>query len=92
MMQKVGACFIMLGCRATVSLAVGKLVVGWRLVHAEVARARLDDASEVDADYYKGKLASARFFCAEVLPELGADRRIIESGTLALMDVDEACF
>ena len=45
-----------------------------------------------DVEFYAGKLASARFYCAEVLPEIGTDRRIIEAGTLDLMDVPEEAF
>ena len=94
MMGKVGDSLYHVGLHGNrILFAVGKLVVGWRLlVHAELAQSKLGDASGADADFYAGKVASARFFCAEVLPELGADRRIIEAGTLDLMNVDEAAF
>ena len=94
MMGKVQASLYHVGLQGNrILLALGKLVVGWRLVaHAEVAQARLGDATGSDQAFYTGKVASARFFCAEILPEIGADRRVIEGGTLALMDVPEEAF
>jgi hypothetical protein len=94
MMGKVGESLYHVGLQGNrVLFALGKLVVGWRLVvHAEIAHARSQDATGTDAAFYRGKVASARFYCAEILPELGADRRIIEAGTLDSMDVPEEAF
>jgi hypothetical protein len=78
-----------------VLLALGDLLVGWLLQRqAAVALAALErgDLSDADREFYQGKVAAARFFAHEVLPRLGADRRIVESTTLDLMDVDEAAF
>jgi hypothetical protein len=94
MMGKVGESLYHVGLQGNrILFAVGKLVVGWRLVvHAELAAERVESAGGADAAFYAGKVASARFYCAEVLPEIGADRRIIEASSLDLMDVDEAAF
>jgi alkylation response protein AidB-like acyl-CoA dehydrogenase len=75
-------------------LALGDLVVGWLLVRqAEVAlRALAGEISAADASFYEGKVAGARFFAAEVLPRLGADRRVIESATLDTMDLSDDAF
>jgi alkylation response protein AidB-like acyl-CoA dehydrogenase len=75
-------------------LAVGDLVVGWLLQRqAEVAVRGLDgDRSAADRAFYTGKVAAARFFAREVLPRIGADRRIIESADLDLMDLPEEAF
>jgi len=75
-------------------LALGDLLVGWLLQRqATVALAALNrDVSEADRAFYTGKIAVAKFFAAEVLPNVGADRRIIESATTELMQLDEAAF
>jgi alkylation response protein AidB-like acyl-CoA dehydrogenase len=75
-------------------LAVGDLVVGWLLQRqADVAlRSLSGDVPAVDRAFYAGKVAAARFFAREVLPRIGADRRIIESTDLDLMDLPEDAF
>jgi hypothetical protein len=74
-------------------LSLGDLVVGWLLLRqAEVAGAALDAGAGKDEAFYLGKLAAARFFSTNVLPELTASRRIIETATLDLMDLPEEAF
>src|SRR6266536_5341664 len=75
-------------------LALGHLVVGWLLQkQADIAlRALGQEQSPADQAFYEGKVAAARFFAHEVLPRIGADRRIIESTTLELMDLPEEVF
>jgi hypothetical protein len=51
-----------------------------------------DGVSAADRAFYEGKVAAARFFAHEVLPRLGADRRIIESTTLDVMDLPDESF
>jgi hypothetical protein len=78
-----------------VLLAVGDVLVGWLLQRqAAVALTALaaDGVSNADRAFYQGKVAAATFFAHEVLPRLGADRRIVESTTLDLMDADEDVF
>ena len=75
-------------------LALGDLVVGWLLQRqAEVALTALaGEVSAADKAFYTGKVAAARFFAREVLPRIGADRRIIEGTDLDLMDLPEEAF
>ncbi|WP_430779681.1 acyl-CoA dehydrogenase [Actinoplanes sp. G11-F43] len=75
-------------------LALGDVVLAWLLLRqAEVALNALNgEVSETDQKFYTGKVAAARFFTREVLPRIGADRRIIENTTLDLMDLDEDAF
>jgi alkylation response protein AidB-like acyl-CoA dehydrogenase len=75
-------------------LALGDLVVAWLLQRqADVAlRALGGEVSAADRAFYEGKVAAARFFAHEVLPRIGADRRIIESTSLDLMDLPEEAF
>src|SRR3954466_7891200 len=57
-------------------MGVGDLVVGWLLLRqAEVALTKLEQgASGRDASFYQGKVASAKWFAANVLPELHSKR------------------
>jgi alkylation response protein AidB-like acyl-CoA dehydrogenase len=75
-------------------LALGDVVVGWLLQRqADVAlRALGHEVSEADRAFYQGKIAAAKFFAHEVLPRVGADRRVIESTTLEAMDLPEEAF
>jgi alkylation response protein AidB-like acyl-CoA dehydrogenase len=75
-------------------LALGDLIIAWLLQRqAEVAlRALAGEPSAADKAFYEGKVAAARFFAHEVLPRIGADRRIIESTNLELMDLAEDAF
>ena len=63
-----------------VLLAVGDVLIGWRLLdQALVAQAALETAhSAQDAPFYEGKIATAAFFAANMLPPLAAVRRIVE--------------
>jgi hypothetical protein len=45
-----------------------------------------------DRDFYTGKLAVARWFARNVLPELSARRAVIEAADTSLMDVPESAF
>jgi alkylation response protein AidB-like acyl-CoA dehydrogenase len=75
-------------------MAVGDLTIGWRLlVQAQVALAALDagpDAS--DAEFYVGKVATARFFAANVLPLLSGVRSVLCALDYDVMELDEAAF
>jgi alkylation response protein AidB-like acyl-CoA dehydrogenase len=76
-------------------LALGDLIVGWLLARqAEVAQARLDEGggSAADLAFYEGKIATARFFAATVLPRLATEREIAEATTLDLMELPEEAF
>ncbi|MET7706182.1 acyl-CoA dehydrogenase [Micromonospora sp. NPDC005413] len=75
-------------------LAIGDLVVGWLLQkQADVAlKALTGEVSAADKAFYTGKVAAARFFAREVLPRIGADRRIIEGTDLDIMDLPEEAF
>jgi hypothetical protein len=82
-------------------MALGDLVIGWLLVRqAEVAIKALDGGGGSGADlarpsdeaFYRGKVAAAGFFAEVVLPRLAADREIVESTSLDLMDLPEDAF
>jgi alkylation response protein AidB-like acyl-CoA dehydrogenase len=76
-------------------LSVGDLLIGWLLLRgAEVAGRALADGSAAgrDAAFYKGKVVAARWFAANVLPELKTRRTIVESTGLGLMELPEEAF
>jgi alkylation response protein AidB-like acyl-CoA dehydrogenase len=75
-------------------LSVADLLIGWLLLwHAEIALDALNSgASQRDAAFYRGKVASATFFAETVLPRLAADRVVVESQSLAAMELDEEAF
>ncbi len=62
-------------------MAVGDLLVGWLLLRqAEVALTALGgEPSARDEPFYEGKVAVARFFARTVLPQLTAQRAIVEN-------------
>ncbi len=75
-------------------MACGDLVTAWLLLRqAEVALTALDGSpSAKDQKFYAGKVATAKWFAANVLPELASKRAIAEATDLDLMDLDEASF
>jgi alkylation response protein AidB-like acyl-CoA dehydrogenase len=73
-------------------LAVGDLIIGWRLLaQANVAQAALT-AAKGDEAFYRGKVATATFFAANMLPNLAAVRGIIENLDDDIMTLPEAAF
>ena len=72
---------------------IAELVIGWLLVRqAEVALAKKPTASKEDQAFYEGKMASARFYCQNALPNLALSKSMIEKGTLDLMEVATEAF
>jgi hypothetical protein len=66
--------------------------VGLLMRQAEVALAKLAGDPGKDKAFYEGKVASAKFFVANVLPKITAELAIARSVDLSLMDLDEAAF
>jgi alkylation response protein AidB-like acyl-CoA dehydrogenase len=75
-------------------MAVGDLLVGWLLLRqADVALTALGgDVTPKDQAFYEGKVGAARFFAKTVLPQLSAQRTIVETADNSLMDLPEAAF
>ena len=73
--------------------ATAEVVIGWLLLRqAVVAAGRRETAAEKDRDFYQGKLAAVRFYVRNVLPGVTLTRKLIEQGTLELLDVPEGAF
>ena len=72
-------------------LAVGDLLIGWRLLaQANVAAAALAEGK--DENFYRGKIATAAFFASNLLPGLSSVRSIIEDIDDEIMQLPEAAF
>jgi alkylation response protein AidB-like acyl-CoA dehydrogenase len=73
--------------------STAELVIAWLLVRqAQLAEQKLPNAVGSDRNFYTGKMASARFFCQNVLPQITLRRKLIENSDLALLDVPEEAF
>ncbi len=76
-----------------VLLALADVVVAWLLVrHAAIAVAKLPKAKASDKAFYTGKIASARWWCKNVLPGVTLTRKLVQGSDLALMDLAEDAF
>ena len=74
-------------------MAAGDLVIGWLLMRqAEVALAALPSATGSDVAFYEGKVEAAKWFAANRLPLLAAERAVAEATTLDLMSLPEEAF
>ena len=75
-------------------LASGDLIIGWLLIRqAEVALAALDaGASGRDEAFYRGKVESAKWFAANRLPLVAAERAIAEATEGSIMEIPEEAF
>ena len=75
-------------------MMVGDMVIGWLLLRqAEVAQAALaEGASDKDKDFYAGKIEAAKWFAANRLPLLTAEKVAALNTTSDLMDLPEGAF
>ncbi|MRR39450.1 acyl-CoA dehydrogenase, partial [bacterium] len=88
--------FGMIGFFATRILhATGHILAAKLLLeHAIIAQKKVDElgAEHFDYPYYAGKVASAKFFCHNILPSVGAILRVIKEGDNSVMEVPEETF
>ncbi|MFL5348595.1 MAG: acyl-CoA dehydrogenase [Hyalangium sp.] len=93
LMGKLGESLYHVGMQGNrVLMSVAEVIIGWLLVrHAAVALERTK-ANPGDKAFYAGKLASARWYCREVLPQLSHAARMVEQSALDLMEVPEEAF
>ncbi len=75
-------------------MSLGDLAIAWLLLRqADVALTALKgDVSDRDKAFYEGKVATAKFFAAQRLPLISAERAIAEATTMDLMDLPEESF
>ncbi|HHW62246.1 MAG TPA: acyl-CoA dehydrogenase [Syntrophomonadaceae bacterium] len=75
---------------ATSMLYAGSLI----LDQALLADSKLKELGEdhYDANYYKGKVASARFYIKNVVPKIGFIRKAFEIADTSAIDIGDECF
>jgi alkylation response protein AidB-like acyl-CoA dehydrogenase len=73
-------------------MAVGDIITAWLLLRqADIALAKIPNAGK-DLEFYNGKVASAKFFVANYLPQIAADRKIVEATDNSIMNISDAAF
>ena len=70
----------------------GIVLGGWQMARAAAIAVAKIDAGDADADFYKAKLTTARFFADHVLSKAQALRDAIVEGSDAVMALEEAQF
>ncbi len=68
----------------------GLVLGGWLLARSADVAARRLAQGDTDRDFLLGKLASARFYAAQVLPQAAALASIVANGAGSVVDVDAA--
>ncbi len=94
LMEKLGDSVYHVGLQGNrVLFSLAEVTIGWLLVrHAAVAVQKVKTATGPDVAFYEGKIASARFFCAEVLPQTGFAMQQVQKSSLAIMELSEEAF
>jgi alkylation response protein AidB-like acyl-CoA dehydrogenase len=94
MMQKMAESIYYAGLHGNRVLnSIAELIIAGLLVkHAEIGLSKREKAVGGDKDFYDGKIASARFYCQQALPNLTMNRKVLEKATLQIMDLPEAAF
>ena len=73
-------------------MAVGEIIIAWLLLRqADIAISKSANPGR-DADFFAGKIESAKFFIRTVLPHISAEKAILESEDGGLMNISEAAF
>ncbi|MBI1945700.1 MAG: acyl-CoA dehydrogenase [Deltaproteobacteria bacterium] len=93
MMPRMGESLYHVGLVANrILFALSEVLIGWQLVkHAAVAHKKLAEAGP-DKAYFQGKIASAKFFAKECLPNVALHKKVVESTDLSLMELPEEAF
>ncbi len=76
-------------------MMMGKALSGWFLLwEAGVAAEKLDglDNGNKEAAFYKGKIAAAKYFIKNVVPEVDAAVKAIKSEDLSIMEIPDEGF
>ncbi len=88
--------FGMIGFYATRILHATGYIYGAKLLleQALIAQKKVEENGQDHFDYpfYAGKVASAKFFCHNILPTVGMILRTIKEGDNSIMEVPEATF
>ena len=73
-------------------MAAGEIIIAWLLRRqAVIAEEKITGAAK-DLDFYKGKIAAAKYFVRTVLPHLRSELKIVQSEAGELMEVPESAY
>ena len=73
--------------------STAEAVIGWLLIrHAALALGKQAKATGPDKAFYEGKVASARFYCHEVLPGVALTARAVKDSSLMVMELSDEAF
>jgi len=73
-------------------MAAGEIIIAWLLLRqAVIAEEKITGAAK-DLDFYKGKIAAAKYFVRTVLPHLRSELKIVQSEAGELMEVPESAY
>jgi alkylation response protein AidB-like acyl-CoA dehydrogenase len=91
MLGKLGQSVYHVGLQGNrILFALAELVIGWRLAAAaQVALGKVVAATGEEKAFYRGKLATARWYAKNVLPGLALARKLIEASDLDLMELPD---
>ncbi len=93
MMAKVGESLYHVGFQGNrVLFALAEVIVGWLLLRGAVVATQKKGETPDEVAFYEGKVASARWWCKNVLPGVSLTKRYVEESSLELMDLDDAAF
>ncbi|MBX5483371.1 MAG: acyl-CoA dehydrogenase [Myxococcaceae bacterium] len=93
MMEKVGESLYHVGLQGNrILFAVAETTIGWLLLRQAAVALERKKVNPEDAAFYDGKIAAARFFCREVLPNVTLARKLVEASSLELMELPEEAF
>ena len=92
MMEKLGDSVYHVGLHGNRLLfTLGDIVIGWLLLRqGVVAHQRLQENK--DRAFYEGKIASANFFCTQVVSQIQWTQAVVAQSELSLMSLEDACF
>ncbi|MEW6434344.1 MAG: acyl-CoA dehydrogenase [Myxococcota bacterium] len=94
LLEKLGESLYHVGLQGNRLLfSTAEVVIGWVLVrHAALALAKQAKATGPDKAFYEGKVASARFYCQEVLPQVALTARAVKESSLMIMELSDEAF
>jgi 3-(methylthio)propanoyl-CoA dehydrogenase len=70
----------------------GTVAGGWQMVRAALISKRHLDAGTADHDFYRAKLATARFYADHILPLASAHAHTVMHGSISTLALNEAMF
>ncbi len=93
MMEKVSESVYHVGFQGNrILFALAETVIAWLLIRQAAVALERKAVNPADSVFYDSKVAAARFFCREVLPNVTLVRKLVESSSLDLMELPEEAF